>query len=334
MDVDFVVLWVDGNDPAWQKEKAEYSGRSVDESSAVNRFRDWGLMKYWFRGVEKFTPWVRKVHFVTWGHLPDFLNTANTKLHIVNHRDYLKAEYLPTFSSHVLEMNMHRIPGLSEHFVYFNDDTFLLKPLEEKFFFDSSTGYPRCYCVEMPLRVTDANIFWQHILSNDLGILNKNLRKSGSKKTGRFSLQYDLKDNARNICMGLLFPEYFTGFKIFHAPASFLRSSFTEIWDREHELLDSVSRHKFRDPGDINQWLVQFWQMAKGTFSPGLIGKDSALYDVKDSIIADICDSIKKTRRSMICVNDPSENVNFEMCSGMLSEAFEHILPEKCSFEL
>ena len=58
MDIDFVVLWVDGNDPEWRAEKAKYQGAVTDDSNSVNRFRDWGLMPYWFRAVEKFTPWV------------------------------------------------------------------------------------------------------------------------------------------------------------------------------------------------------------------------------------------------------------------------------------
>ena len=53
MDIDFVVLWVDGNDPAWQAEKAKYQGKTLDDSNSQNRFRDWGLMPYWFRAVAR-----------------------------------------------------------------------------------------------------------------------------------------------------------------------------------------------------------------------------------------------------------------------------------------
>ena len=131
MDIDFVVLWVDGNDPVWQTEKAGFSPEKVTDANDDNRYRDWGLMRYWFRAVEKYAPWVRKVHFVTWGHLPSFLNVNSPKLHIVRHEDYMPSEWLPTFSSHSLEMNIHRIPGLAEHFVYFNDDMFLTRPMKK-----------------------------------------------------------------------------------------------------------------------------------------------------------------------------------------------------------
>ena len=69
-EIDFVVTWVDGNDPAWRQEKAKYSGAGNWDDSE-ERYRDWELLQYWFRGVEQFAPWVRKIHFVTWGHLPE-----------------------------------------------------------------------------------------------------------------------------------------------------------------------------------------------------------------------------------------------------------------------
>ena len=170
MDIDFVVLWVDGNDPEWQKEKAKYQGKSLNDSNSSNRYRDWGLMPYWFRAVEKFAPWVRKIHFVTCGHLPDFLNTASPKLNIVKHSDFIPEEYLPTFSSHAIEMNIHRIPGLSEHFVYFNDDTFLLRPLSETAFFKD--GLPCTSAVERPIELKGNFGVWQHAAVNDLSVVN------------------------------------------------------------------------------------------------------------------------------------------------------------------
>ena len=102
--IDFVVTWVDGNDPAWQQEKQKYT--AVNADVRVNRYREWDQLKYWFRAVEKYAPWVNKIHFVTWGHLPEWLDTTNPKLNIVNHKDYIPEEYLPTFSSHTIELHL------------------------------------------------------------------------------------------------------------------------------------------------------------------------------------------------------------------------------------
>ena len=55
--IDIVVPWVDGNDTNWQKEKFQYM-QANDGDLRIIRYRDWGLMKYWFRGVEKSLPWI------------------------------------------------------------------------------------------------------------------------------------------------------------------------------------------------------------------------------------------------------------------------------------
>ena len=87
--IDFVVTWVDMDDPEWKKQFHQYSGKIDNRVNEVSeaRFRDYGFLKYWFRGVEKFTPWVRKVHFVTSGQQPDWLNVDHPKLNLVSHED-------------------------------------------------------------------------------------------------------------------------------------------------------------------------------------------------------------------------------------------------------
>ena len=81
MDIDFVVTWVNMDDPEWQNEFAKYSGNSNNTKNGVSkaRFRDYGFLKYWFRGIEKFAPWVRKIHFVTSGQKPEWLDENNPK---------------------------------------------------------------------------------------------------------------------------------------------------------------------------------------------------------------------------------------------------------------
>lgn len=146
--IDFVLPWVDGSDSAWIKQRNEYLGIKNDQTQD-SRFRDWENLQYWFRGVEKFAPWVNHIYFVTWGHIPSWLNTDHPKLTVVKHEDYIPKQYLPTFSSHPIELNMHRIRGLSEQFVYFNDDTFIINKMEPEDFFRN--GLPRDYCIETAL---------------------------------------------------------------------------------------------------------------------------------------------------------------------------------------
>ena len=166
-EIDFVITWVNGSDPAWQAERAKYKCESADASDV--RYRGWGLLRYWFRGIETFAPWVRKIHFVTWGHVPDWLITDHPKIHIVKHEDFIPKEYLPTFNSRTIELFFHRIPDLSERFVYFNDDMFLTKPVKPEDFFRN--GLPcdsfglDCVCFQ------DDSIGWA--IASDIEIINR-----------------------------------------------------------------------------------------------------------------------------------------------------------------
>ena len=93
--MDFVIPWVDGSDPAWRAERELWLARERRDpflakwNDGEQRYRDNGLLRYWFRGVEKFAPWVNKIFFVTYGHVPDWLNTAHPKLQIVKHEDFI-----------------------------------------------------------------------------------------------------------------------------------------------------------------------------------------------------------------------------------------------------
>lgn len=144
--IDFIITWVDGNREEWRALKSKYIESLSTEDKRRNaqaRYREMGLLRYWFRGVEKFAPWVNRIHFVTCGQIPTWLNTEHPKIHLVNHTDYMPNEFLPTFNSNAIELGMHRINGLSERFVYFNDDVFLIAPVESTFFFEK--GYLAIY---------------------------------------------------------------------------------------------------------------------------------------------------------------------------------------------
>lgn len=332
MDIDFVMPWVDGSDPEWQAEKARYQGKTLDDSNSANRFRDWGLLPYWFRSVERFAPWVRRIHFITWGHIPTFLNTEHPKLHIVRHEDYLPTEYIPTFNANTIEMNVHRISGLSEHFVYFNDDMYLLRPIAESSFFVD--GLPCTFGAEIPYLVTGQAGIWQHLIVNDLRTVNshfskrKQVRENAHKYRSRI---YGFKTNIRTYAVETLFPEGFLGFQNLHAPAAFLKQTFEELWNKEPMLLQATSQHRFRTTDDVNQWLALWWQIAAGSFHPYLV--DNMVDDVTESSIDCLCRVIEGQKHDMICLNDPTGDIEFDKLSKRINTAFERILPDKCSFE-
>lgn len=332
MDIDFVILWVDGNDPEWQKVKKKYQSSRTNENNASNRYRDWGLLPYWFRAVKQYTPWVRTIHFVTWGHVPKFLDLRAPKLHVVRHEDFIPKKYLPTFSSHAIEMNIHRIPGLAEHFVYFNDDMFILRELQPEDFFKK--GLPCTYGGEVPIELMGNIGTWQHAMVNDLGIVNAHFSKREAvEKYGKKYIDrcYRWKDNIRTILLEKLFPDYFTGFKNLHAPAAYLKNTFAEVWKAEPEKLDMTCRDRFRSSDDVNQWVALWWQIAGGKFSPIVI--DNLVSKITDDTIDELCDAIENQCHNFICLNDSEEEIDFYRLSERLKKSFEKKLPDKSCFE-
>jgi len=331
-DVDFVLMWVDGSDPAWIKEKLEYQMNTTvsDElvADSAKCFRDMGTLKYWFRAVEKFAPWVRKVHFVTWGHLPEWLDTSCKKLHIVNHKDYMPPESLPTYNSRALEVNLHRIKGLAENFVYFNDDSFLLRPSMKSDFFQN--GLPRdCAIISpvVPQRYGTAaiqinNLEITNAYFNGTECIKKNKGKWFSPKYGKYLLR-TLLLMKNNYLIGLYEP---------HEPTSFKKSTFEELWAKEEAVLTATTMSRFKKKDNVNQWLMRDWQLASGTFIPRA-PKFGKYYDLHANLEG-ACTDIVRQGHSLICLNDSSDIEDFEFVEKKLTECFEKILPEKSRFEI
>lgn len=328
--IDFVVLWVDGGDRNWLEEKNKYApiGEVTPELEAA-RFRDWNNMKYWFRAIEKFTPWVNKIHFVTYGHLPKFLNTNNKKLNIVCHDSIIDNNYLPTFNSAAIEVNIHKIEGLADKFVYFNDDTFITSPMKKEDFFVDNL--PCAEGLEEALTSIGDGAAFAHHLLNDIDVINKyfDKRKQYRKNvTKYFNFKYGVQ-NIRNL--SLLIWKNYTGFKNSHLPTAYLKKVWEEVWEAEEKRLLETSSHKFRSYYDLNQYVFRQWQIAKGEFFPQLV--PGRVVAVTDNNVKDIAECIKKQNYKMLCINDDQSITNFDEVKKIINEAFEEVLPEKSSFE-
>lgn len=325
-EIDFVIPWVDGADPVWQAKKQKFQP-TAQADVGTNRYRDWETLKYWFRSVEQFAPWVHKIYFITDGQVPAWLNRKHEKLVIVNHEDYIPHKYLPTFSSNPIELNMHRISDLSEYFVYFNDDAFLLRPVKPSLFFRN--GLPCDDAILSPIIMEEMGAVGK-MCANNMGIINRHFVKKDVIRGAYqkwFSLSYG-KQLLRTFC---LMPwHHIAGFYNDHLPQAFLKSTFESVWTEEGKVLEEVSAHRFRDyNNDVNQWLMRYWQICKGDFVPISPKRGICFRDVcKEALNA-----IRKQHYYMICVNDNMVN-DFEDEKRALLEAFEYILPEKSCFEI
>ena len=325
-NIDLVIPWVDGSDPEWQAQKSKYLKR---KSSNDGFYRDNGLLRYWFRSVEKNMPWIRNLFFVTYGHLPDWLNTAHPKLRIINHADYLLPEFLPTFSVIPINLNLHRIEGLSEHFIYAEDDIFFVgKQRPEDFFSDE--GIPKDFLWLMPVTEQFSGDFI-HIMLNNVMFLNKHFDMQScmtGMETALFSDAYPGKVKEEN--KKYLSLTRFPGFKETHLAYPLLKSSFEELWKKDTMSFYTTSMHKFRSVADINIALIRDYQLVKGKFEPfypqGRYFRDTASQDIIKLLLDE--------NTSMICINESnnagySEEKEAEICS-----CFEKRFPEASSFEL
>lgn len=326
--IDFVLIWVDGNDIEWQKQRNIYAGKS-EEDLAEYRFRDWDNLKYWFRGVEKFAPWVNNIYFVTCGHYPKWLNLNHPKLKFVKHEDYIPKEYLPTFSANPIETNLHRLKGLEEQFVFFNDDMFLINFVTEKDFFENKK--PKYVAGLSPI-ITVNNIY-NHLLLNDIFIINQNFNKNDVIKKN-FSKWFKIKYGMKTLFKTLLLLPFdnFTAFQTTHMPTPLLKSTMKELWENEKEVLERTSQNRFRSVEDVNQYLFSWYDIARGNFESANI-KNGKYYDMSGNN-EKVVNDIKRQKSKMICLNDSSMRFDFEKTKKEIIDAFETILPEKSSFEI
>ncbi len=328
-DIDFVLPWVDGNDPQWIQDKKKYQLNTFDNDDC--RYRDWDNLKYWFRGVEKFAPWVNKVFFITYGHLPLWLNKSCEKLVIIKHEEYIPQRYLPTFSSHAIELNLHRIKGLSDRFVYFNDDTFIIKSMKESDFFFN--GLP-CDEAALTYITSTENDLFPHILLNNIALINKNFDKKEVINKNK-NMWFNYRYSKSNLIRTLLLNQFnnFTGIKWQHLPSPYLKSTFEKVWEYEYEILDKTCSHKFRDITDVNQYAFKYWQLASNNFYPTNIEKRGELFNLPYQS-EELFETIRNQKKYMICANDTEKCNDFNILKEQLVISFDSILPKKSSFEI
>lgn len=327
-DVDIVVPWVDGSDSAWLAEKASYEGSILDpdgEKNSAKRYRDLNLMKYWFRGIEKFAPWARKIHFVTWGHVPGFLNIDHPRLHIVNHKEFIPSDCLPMYNANVIEVSLHKINDLAERFVYFNDDVFLLKSTKKEDFFYK--GLPKINAVECP--VFQGGVYG-NFLKNDIDAINRNFVKKTQirKNMKKWLLTKTLKGKVCNI---LAWPwEKYLGFIVEHGPMPYLKKTWLDVWNKENVLVRQTQMSRFRNYDNVNQNLFHFWQIASGNYEQGLFSQKMIV--LSDESVDYVCSVVKQQMLQSLCIND-GVVTDFDDVCKKLDDAFEKILPRKSFFE-
>lgn len=339
LNIDFVVTWLDSSDPKWQEDFKKYKGiiSSGDQSKA--RYRDWDLFRYWFRAIEIYAPWVHKVYLITNGKFPDWINHNNPKLVLVSHSDYIPQEFLPTFNSRTIEIYMNRIKGLSEHFVYFNDDMFLNAPITPDYYYkeglpcDKNAETVYNVCSYDPTEKFSIKIG----LFMNICVVNGHFKRKETVKQS-FKRWYGFHLNVIDRIMSFIVasdPNHrFIGFRTRHVEQPYLKSVFDEAWKYEPDILTKSST-RFREDASLTPYFFRYWQFASNKFYPVKLNQWRK-YILRKTDVNEIVRGLNNSSIKSICLNDESycTDEDYEFVKPIVHAAFDAKFPSKSSFEI
>ena len=225
--IDVVYTWVDSEDPAWRGSMQEWAKQQdvhLDSACNEQRYVNRDELRYSLRSVTLYAPFVRNIFLVTAGHCPRWLNRTHDNVHVITHGEiFPSADDLPTFNSHAIETCLHRIPGLSENFLYFNDDVFL-----------------KC-------ETTLSTYFTK------MGLIKSRFSKTASVPLTRPDMTSTPTDWASYNAAILIGRDFGIRFdrKMQHIPMAMKRSVLHEIEHRYADLVAETRGARFRSPSDL-----------------------------------------------------------------------------------
>ncbi|MCQ2975604.1 MAG: stealth family protein [Bacteroidales bacterium] len=322
---DIVITWVDSNDPNWVDEYNKYvpAGKKKIDADISKRYNENGLLKYVLRSIEANCKWVNKIYLVTCGHLPNWINITDNLIH-VKHEDFIPEQFLPTFNSATINLNLHNINGLEENFIYANDDMiFLSKTKEEDFF---RKGLP-CDIAIQDVNGSYKNDYFYHMILNDMTKLNTLYKKKAVIKKHPFkwfNFKYGIKGFVKNCSLSRF--ALFSGFYEPHSPAPYKKSEFNKIWETFPQDMALSCQEKFRSPYCNTENLMRWSAICSGNFHPYSRHKNSYYSFMNDSKLLSI---INKKKYKMLCINYDSTP---EKNKAVL-EALEKVFPNKSKYE-
>lgn len=333
--VDIVYLWVNGSDPVWRRRRQRAAARlSASHRSGMalygnveGRFRDNDELRYSLRALDRFFPDHGHIYVVTDNQVPAWLQPSSG-LTLIDHRDLIPADKLPTFDSGNIESYIHRIPNLSERFFYFNDDVFFGAPVKlEDWFYDGGTF-----------------VAW----SDDPLVTNEPLRADATalENACRLSHQW-LESRASVIALtdsaSTAVTPYEPVFRTFaHSPRPMLKSRLRKLEALAPELFESVRSTVFRawDKPTIVSDFVMRWALAHGeaqvcqhshvylSTGDGAVGELADLDDQLDALMQAV------GHLDFFCINDTTDDaLAHDPRLGRVREALQKIFPEPSAFE-
>ena len=305
--IDYVFPYVDFNDPIWKREYEKFykgSNFNNDSCNGADRFISYDLLKYKFRSIEKNMPWVNNVFMIVSNssQIPKWLNTNKVK--IVYHKDIIPQELLPTFNSTTIEMFLGNIDGLSEHFIYGNDDMYINKKIEPYMFFRN--GNPLITMVERNTKIPE-KMGGMPLMTNN--ILSNCMKLSGFNDT--FNI-----DN-----------------RIFQ-PNHHIKPMIKSLWQKilKNNYDEIISRcTKFRENKNLTQYLIFYYMMINHMYMQYKLDAIALIYgDNKEkNLLATKIVSKNKKLFSLDFHGSLNENE-----VKLFDDCLNNIFPEKSIYEV
>ena len=301
---DYVFTYVDGDDDNWYKQfvvAAKKDGRKPDRRGV--RYRSWGTLKYLLRGIAENLPFINNLYMVveSMSQVPSWVNTET--VHIVTHDMIIPQEYLPTYNSNVIETFLYKIPGLSEQFIYGNDDMFPIGMLREEDFFENGRPLVACHEKTRPTRMTIYRRSLIRTLELCMNYNNYHLRSD----------RYVRSD---------------------HSLSPMLRST----WNAYHRLYgdDIMSTlSTFRKPNNVTQELSNFHHYIfneKHRIHIPTVRRIS-YFEFKKESAERLRKPLFNPRTQVICIND-SGVLDYDASKQIVCDIFDEKFPNKCKYEL
>lgn len=233
--IDVVFTWAGTKGVEKAAQYSEYQKNISNYAADPVRFLDNNELKFAVTGVLRNMQWVHRVYIVSDGEIPEFVaqlsHQEQQKIHIIAHKEIIDEQYLPTFNSHVIEAHLHKIPNLSEHFIYFNDDIIPSRPLKRSHFFQTN-GLAILFVSNKSFH----NI--QKTYQNPI----KAARKTATMNANSGTYQL-LKQK---------YPEFEFDTLFVHSAKSLTKSGFEEAWRLFGAEIKAFLPNKFRSPNDLN----------------------------------------------------------------------------------
>ena len=293
--MDAVITYVDGNDPVWKQDYEKTTNVPVMEK----RFRDWGTLKYLLRGIEAKMPFIRNVYLVVShpSQVPEWVDQEQLK--IVLHKDIIPSEFLPTFNCNPIEMHLHRIPGMDEEYIYFNDDMFPVGDCRPTDFFRD--GRPVIG-------------YYTHLFAS--GMYKKICRNS---------------DRLARKALGMKPSCFFT--RPQHICSPMLKSQCEELYAKVEDEIRKTTATRTRTEENLNQYLFLDYMNYKGLVIREKISNKH--FSVAVASPDSLRDFLHNPTRNLVCINDVRlSEERYEQLRGAILDAFQSTFPSKSRFEL